>query len=185
MRPIKNSLPAFLLYTVFVAPPILAAPSARPEQQLSLRPLVGLSGRYLSGPHLFDISNHFNVLVARGGALISLRHSCVTSSASGTPNCADSWETVLVEGQASAEQLALLRTALGAARIGVQRDNCSAGGEFHLTWYGRENRRTQLTISDSYQACSEALTGLLNQLFALQAAVESDPASRVVRQRAH
>jgi len=184
MRPIRNSLPAFLLYTVFVAPPILAAPSARPEQ-LSLRPLVGLSGRYLSGPHLFDISNHFNLLVARGGALISLRHSCVTSSASGTPNCADSWETVLVEGQASAEQLALLRTALGAARIGVQRDNCSAGGEFHLTWYGRENRRTQLTISDSYQACSEALTGLLNQLFALQAAVESDPASRVVRQRAH
>jgi hypothetical protein len=183
MGPIRKSLPAFLLYGVFFAPPILAAQSARTEQ-VNLRPLVGLSGRYLSGPHLFDISNHFNLLVTRGGALISLRHSCVTSSASGTPNCEDSWETVLVEGQAAPEQLALFRTALGAARIGVQRDNCSAGGEFHLTWYGRENRRTQLTISDSYQACSEALASLLNQLFALQAAVESDPASRVVRQRA-
>jgi hypothetical protein len=159
------------------------------EPRGDLHPLLRVNAELFRpgglNPGLPDEVEHRDIFIAKGGftnSLLVLRGR-------------EAFETILVRGQGTNERLAALNRALGASRVGLQRD-CQiltdpTGAQvppsiYRINWYGKGTRTNQFQIIlDSSQAegvpgCSIEVKKLLEAIILFENSVANHPDSEVI-----
>jgi hypothetical protein len=159
------------------------------EPRGNLHPLLRVNSEIIRpgglNPGLPEEVEHRDIFVTKGGftsSLLVLRGR-------------DEFETILTRGNGAADSLNALNRALGASRVGIQRDcqiliespgSQQSGGFYRIRWYGKGIRTNQFQIflnperAPEFPICSGEAENLLGAIIRFEGSVSNNPESEII-----